>query len=478
MNDNVQDKKKNIINNKKKDINEFKITDVYKYDIKDDEINELNKIIDKLDEEDDKKTLNEIIKNNNLEYDNTLKLKHILKKINNTKNRYSTKNEKENNKDINEDIQLSYSFIYFCKESEKKLLSDNNKIYTCKRCDKKIGNLSYKSAKIILNEIITNKKKNENYEIDNSIKNYYDKITFDDLNKINDYIIYHRIKIFDKQMSNLFNEIKFSFSKIMNNILKDYYENINKNINGNINENNKKIICENIYNILMFIKEKINNQDKLTHYKEKYIKSKGELITSIFLILYFGASFNINTEPLTNTKTNRKLELDFYFDDSNLAIEVDGGHHNDLKQKKTDLIKNFLCEDQNVKLIRIDTSNNKKDNKIIKELFENIKIFTDENNITINKNITEDNIISIFEYFKLNYYFENEFIIKNNNSNNNLNKNELIENIKKITDEKEINNLSKIFNDYLNEKIIKNKCIEYKNIINKINEEELNKIIE
>lgn len=196
----------------KKDTNELKINDAYKYDIEDDKIKELNEIIDKLDNDDDnKKTLTEIIKNNdNLNDDDKLKLKNIKKKINNTKQRYSNKNEKENNKyDNEEDVKLSYSFIYFCAESEKKLLSDNNKIYTCKRCDKKIGNLSYNTSKIILNEIIKNKKKCENYEIDNSMKNFYDKKIIGNTNKKNDYIIYHRIKIFDKQMSNLFDEIKF-----------------------------------------------------------------------------------------------------------------------------------------------------------------------------------------------------------------------------------------------------------------------------
>lgn len=267
------------------------------------------------------------------------------------------------------------------------------------------------------------------------MKNYYDEQNIDNNNE-NNYMIYHRIKIFDKQMSNLFNEIKFFFSKIMNNTLKDYYDNINKNIN----ENNKKIICENIYNIIMFIKEKINMQDNLTHYKEKYIKSKGELITSIFLILYFGTSFNINTETLTNEKTNRKLELDFYFDDYNLAIEIDGGHHNNPKQKKTDLIKNFLCEDQNVKLIRINTSKNNDEN-IIDELFEEVENFIKKSNMKKNKNIKKEQINDIIKYFKNNYNIGNKYIIENKKNINNLDKIKIIKTIESINDIVEIDKI-------------------------------------
>lgn len=457
--------------NKEKDKNEIEMNEIYKYDIKKEEINELNKIINTLEEYDDTKTLNEIIKNDVLKKDDKLKLKNIQKKINNTKNRYSKKNENENNKDDNEDVKLSYSFIYFCKESDKYLLSDKNKIYKCKRCDKKISMLSYKSTKIILNEIIKNKKKHENYEIDTAVKNHYDKQNIENNNE-NDYIIYHRIKIFDKKMSNLFSEIKFSFSKIMNDILKDYYDNINKNINKNINDDNKKIICENIYNILIFIKEKINTQDILTQYKEKYIKSKGELITSIFLILYFGTSFNINTEPLINEKTNKKLELDFYFDDCNLAIEIDGGHHNNLKQKKTDLIKNFLCEDQNIKLIRIDTTKNNTTNTI-DQLFEKIEEFIKKSSIIKNKNITKEQIIDIVKFFEKNYDIGNKYIIENKKNYNNLNKNNIIKTIESINDDVEIDKISNMFNIYLKKNEIINKVNNYNKEI-----QEKNKIVE
>lgn len=54
------------------------MSEIYKYDIKNEEINELNKIINKLEEEYDKKTLGEIIKNNDeLTKNDRLKLKNI-----------------------------------------------------------------------------------------------------------------------------------------------------------------------------------------------------------------------------------------------------------------------------------------------------------------------------------------------------------------------------------------------------------------
>ena len=49
-------------------------------------------------------------------------------------------------------------------------------------------------------------------------------------------------------------------------------------------------------------------------------------------------------------------------------------------KKKTDLIKNFLCEDQNIKLIRINTSKNNDEN-IIDELFEEVENFIKKSNM-------------------------------------------------------------------------------------------------
>ena len=74
MSNEVQNRKKN----KKKDIDIFKIKDIYKYDVEDEKITKLNKIIDKLEEDNNKKTLSEIIKENNeLTKNEKLELKNI-----------------------------------------------------------------------------------------------------------------------------------------------------------------------------------------------------------------------------------------------------------------------------------------------------------------------------------------------------------------------------------------------------------------
>ena len=74
MSNEVQNRKKN----KKKDIDIFKIKDIYKYDVEDEIKTKLNKIIDKHKEDNNKKTLSEIIKENNeLTKNEKLELKNI-----------------------------------------------------------------------------------------------------------------------------------------------------------------------------------------------------------------------------------------------------------------------------------------------------------------------------------------------------------------------------------------------------------------
>lgn len=117
----------------------------------------------------------------------------------------------------------------------------------------------------------------------------------------------------------------------MNDVLKENFENINNILNKDlINENDKKIIFKNLFFIVKFIEEKFNTQTDECDYKEEFIKLKGELITMLFLLIYFGCGFNLNTKPIENNilDNGKNMELDFYFDEYDLAIEIDGKHHN------------------------------------------------------------------------------------------------------------------------------------------------------
>ena len=415
----------------------------------------------------------------------------INKKIHNSKKRYDKKNNnvEKNNEEKNENDtntadkknnNIISSFIYFCKKDDaNKLLSGNKRIYECNSYDVRIKGLKYLIAKIIFNEIIlyetTNNK--DEYFIDNSIMKYYNEQKEHEKNEIDVFFIYHRKKIFNTNLRNLLKNSKISFSGIMNEVLKDKYDMI-KNIidKEEITDDDKKNICQSLYFIMKFIEEKIVKQEHELEYKEEFIKSKGKLITMIFLLIFFGCSFNLNTKPLENNilDKGRNMELDFYFDDYNLAIEIDGKHHEDKEQKERDLIKNFLCEDQNVKLYRIDTSKNSNDNYIVNELFEKMSEFSKEKNMQINKNINKKIITEISVMFQKTYIFKVKNVNLSEIDNYNIDKDEIIKHIKEISNDEEINDIGNMVMKCINNFKIKNRVYEYNK---KVNEQHNNNVL-
>lgn len=470
----------NIFENKKKENN--KNTKIYKKNIKKYKKNK-EKYKSEIKNEENK--IEEIkIKNDDL-IKQISACKTIINKIYGTKDRYD-KNNNDKQSDENTNDNIVSSLIYFCKKDDvNNLLGGKNKIYNCDKYDLKLRDLKYNVANIIFNEIIKKptKNKKDEYCVDISVKNYYDSIKEYENNNGNIYFIYHRKKIFSNELRNLLKNRKISFGKIINDILKNEFLNIIKIIDKKvIDENDNNELCENLYFIIKFIEEKINNQDKKKiDYKEEFVKSHGELITTLFLLLYFGSSFNLNTKPLINNVSNRPLEMDFYFDDYNLAIEIDGGHHKEKDQEKRDIIKKFLCDDQNVKLIRIDTDK-KPDNEIISMLYKNIEEFTKSAKISINENINEKIILDIVTLFQKIYKPVKKMCIYPSKKQN-LNKKDILKKIDEINDN-DIKDISNIYENYIiNSKIGKyvddfydNVDKENKLFNDKLNEKEKNDI--
>ena len=64
--------------------------------------------------------------------------------------------------------------------------------------------------------------------------------------------------------------------------------------------------------------------------------------------------YNLRPDWLKNPNTGYNLELDIYFPKLKLAVEVNGFTHRILEsQKKRDNIKQFLCREKEVRLIKI-----------------------------------------------------------------------------------------------------------------------------
>ena len=104
---------------------------------------------------------------------------------------------------------------------------------------------------------------------------------------------------------------------------------------------------------------------------KKYNVSKGELE-----LFYFIKS--IKPTAIHNDRKNIfPLELDIFLEENNIGIEYDGEYwHNLPKMKKRDYLKNKICKEKGIKLIRVkekDWKNNKE--KVKKNLMEEINGF-------------------------------------------------------------------------------------------------------
>ena len=104
---------------------------------------------------------------------------------------------------------------------------------------------------------------------------------------------------------------------------------------------------------------------------KKYNVSKGELELYDFIK-------SIKPTAIHNDRKNIfPLELDIFLEENNIGIEYDGEYwHNLPKMKKRDYLKNKICKEKGIKLIRVkekDWKNNKE--KVKKNLMEEINGF-------------------------------------------------------------------------------------------------------
>ncbi len=65
--------------------------------------------------------------------------------------------------------------------------------------------------------------------------------------------------------------------------------------------------------------------------------------------------YNYRPDWLENPKTGRNLELDIYIPDRMLALEIQGLHHQTIKQILKDELKERVCKERGIKLIKIET---------------------------------------------------------------------------------------------------------------------------
>lgn len=85
-----------------------------------------------------------------------------------------------------------------------------------------------------------------------------------------------------------------------------------------------------------------------------------ELGRKVFVYL-FGKKepviYNWRPDFLKNEKTGCNLEIDIWYPNKKLAIEINGVYHEELYQKQKDILKQKRCEEEGIKLITIKSAN-------------------------------------------------------------------------------------------------------------------------
>lgn len=168
------------------------------------------------------------------------------------------------------------------------------------------------------------------------------------------------------------------------------------------NNTNIKIMCEDKHIFDMSYDDLKNG--KWCHYCNN---SKGELLVREICEKLLGKKFiKIRPNWLKNNETNCNMELDLYNEELKLAFEYDGEQHHRfinyfhasredfIKQQKKDLLKQQLCIDNDITLIRVPYSIklNEKDMKkcIIDSLASHDIKYPINNNNNNNKNRTKN----------------------------------------------------------------------------------------
>ena len=240
-----------------------------------------------------------------------------------------------NNKDkIQQQKDILCSFVYFYPTDKKKDINLTYNSYFEYKLDVKLKNIPLELVDKLVNDIcnISNKDNKQSFFI---IDYYMQKYIKDKIKNDNNqlYTLYY-LKVKTKiSLLNLLDTKYNVYNESIDDILKKYYIEINNNIKSN---NIDKVI-----DYLFFI---LDFYDKL--YNSKWIKSIGEFYGLMSLILFLNSAIQINHRELHNPLNNTKkgnLEIDFYINDDELAIEIDGSHHekND-NTKKNQIIITYI----------------------------------------------------------------------------------------------------------------------------------------
>jgi len=318
-------KKDTLIKNK---FNNFNINNKYKFDIK------------------------IILEGNNTDNDIYNK---ILQKFKQSEKNYDKKN---NDKILNNKKFFCSLVYYYPSEKIKDLNIEYNKNFTY-YLDIKIEDIpKFQCNKLI--EFILNKSNNDerkSYFIKDTKMEEYLKDNFNDCLKYNIYLL----KVYcDETLVELLRNKYINYNDAIYNTLQYYFNNLK--INDNMSNTN---IIENLYFIIKFYE---------TYNDFKWIKSQGEFICLVSLLLFLNSIIHINKKDIHNPLSKRNLEIDFYLSDKQLAIEIDGKQHkSDKNTIKNDTIKNILLESNNIILIRCEWNNDI--TNFIDKLYNNLNSF-------------------------------------------------------------------------------------------------------
>ena len=295
----------------------------------------------------------EIVKNTKNTEDNIYN--EFLKKF-----KHSEANYNKNNRDKIENNKKSYCSLvhYYPINKEKDINIEYNKQFKYSLDIKIEGiskNLCVRLLKFILDK--SNDEERKSFFIKDTKMEAYLQGKFNDCSRYN---IYYLKAHCDQSLEELLENKYINYNKAIDNILQHYFNNLR-----NINNVSNSDAIENLNYIIKFY-ESCNNFI--------WIKSQGEFICLISLVLFLGSVIQINKKDILNPLSNRNLEIDFYLAKDQLAIEVDGKQHkSDKNTIKNDTIKNILLESNDITLIRCEWNN---DIKIFtNNLYDNLSSF-------------------------------------------------------------------------------------------------------
>jgi very-short-patch-repair endonuclease len=333
--------------------------------------------------------INEINKNLN---DDEI-YKKIFNRISNSEKGYNKRNDKKlNNEDMNDPIMCLVGYYKVLHNDDMYNKIKYNEHFKFKM-DIKLKNIKQLIADKLIKDI--EKIDNQWFMIDTQLKTINKNTKPDDLCDI------YYLKVYTKfSLKDLFTKsIHINLSNQLGKIMNPHFENIIQN------KDNNNIIIRELDRLTSIIKYRIMYTKET---KEEWLKSNGEFLTLIILFLKFNKNVLVNSKFIENPQSNRKLEFDFYLCDEHLVIEVDGKQHNDKDQKCRDLIKDIICESNNIQLLREKWNNNNKN--YVESLLSKIDIFINKfntdnlNKIIVKSDFNNEQILNICDTFSNNTF--------------------------------------------------------------------------